>query len=231
MIQSDHGFSIEVRKIDYLLETEIGKTTSKKCGHQLGDSNCKVNLSNYTQNSAISSINSNFDFIINGTYADGIFNRGWIKFTAGANAGLTRDISYNNGGQIVTFQPFPHQINIGDSVEVVQGCDKTLYTCVTTVKIYLNNVESVKSWTVDYRTGILTFDVPLLAGTIINASFEFDIPVWFENDKFSWTLEGYQKDPQTEKVVAIYRSGNLPVQEQNSPSFTLVSFRSCSSRI
>ena len=72
---------------------------------------------------------------------------------------------------------------------------------------------------------------PLPAGTIINASFEFDIPVWFENDKFSWTQEGYQKDPQTEKVAAIYRLGNLPVQEQNSPSFTLVSFRSCSSRI
>ncbi len=123
--QSDRGFSIEVRKIDYLLETEIGKTTWEKCGHQLGDGNCKVNLSNYTQNSAISSINSNFDFIINGSYADGIFNRGWIKFTAGANAGLTRDISYNNGGQIVTFQPFPHLRNIGDSVEVVQGCDKT----------------------------------------------------------------------------------------------------------
>ena len=136
--QSDRGFSIEVRKIDYLLETEIGKTTSKKCGHQLGDSNCKINLSNYTQNSAISSINSNFDFIINGNYADGIFNRGWIKFTAGANAGLTRDISYNNGGQIVTFQPFPHQINIGDSVEVVQGCDKTLYTCVTKFQNLVN---------------------------------------------------------------------------------------------
>ena len=60
---SDRGFSIEVRKIDYLLETEIGKTSSKKCGHTLGDSNCKVNLSNYTQNSAIASINRNDDFI------------------------------------------------------------------------------------------------------------------------------------------------------------------------
>ncbi len=112
----------------------------------MGDSNCKVDLSNYTNNSAISeagtaviaSVNSNYDFIINGSYADGIFNRGWIKFTAGANAGLAKDISYNNGGRIVTFQSFPHQIDPGDFVEVVQGCDKTLYTCVTKFQNLIN---------------------------------------------------------------------------------------------
>ncbi len=86
-----------------------------------------------------------------------------------------------------------------------------------TVTVYLNNIEAVEGWTVNYSNGVLTFDVAPPPGTIINASFEFDIPVWFENDKFSWTLEGYQKDPQTEKVAAIYRLGNLPVQEGRIP--------------
>ena len=86
-----------------------------------------------------------------------------------------------------------------------------------TVKVYLDNLETVAGWTVDYSTGALTFDTPPPNGTVINCDFEFDVPVWFETDEFSWTLEGYQKNHQTGQVEAIYRLGNLAVVEGRIP--------------
>ena len=81
-----------------------------------------------------------------------------------------------------------------------------------TVKVYLDGIES-SSWSVDYSTGIITFDTPPENDVQIISTFEFDVPVWFETDEFSYTLEGYQKDNHTGDVTAIYRLGNLAVQE------------------
>ena len=86
-----------------------------------------------------------------------------------------------------------------------------------TVKVYLDNIEALGGWTVDYSTGVLSFVTPPPNGTVISCDFEFDVPVWFETDEFSWTLEGYQKNYQTGQVEAIYRLGNLAVEEGRIP--------------
>ena len=86
-----------------------------------------------------------------------------------------------------------------------------------TVKIYLDDIEAVGGWSVDYSTGVLSFDTPPPELTEISCAFEFDVPVWFETDEFSYTLQGYQKNPQTDEVEAIYRLGNLAVEEGRIP--------------
>ena len=86
-----------------------------------------------------------------------------------------------------------------------------------TVKVYLDGLEAFTSWSVDYSTGIITFNTAPESNVQIICIFEFDIPVWFETDEFSYKLEGYQKAPQTEQVQAIYRLGNLAVQEGRIP--------------
>ncbi|MEM9275089.1 MAG: DUF2163 domain-containing protein [Cyanobacteria bacterium P01_F01_bin.143] len=134
--QSDRGFTIEVRKIDNLLETEIGKTTSKKCGHELGDENCQANIAAFTTVTTVNSVINQYTLVLGGTFADGQFNRGKIEFTTGANQGIVRDISSNTGSTFVMFQPFPSAINPGESVKISEGCDKTLYTCF----VKFNNV-------------------------------------------------------------------------------------------
>ncbi|MGK7896561.1 MAG: DUF2163 domain-containing protein [Xenococcus sp. (in: cyanobacteria)] len=126
---TDRGFNLEVHKIDSLLKSEIGKTTSKKCGHTLGDKNCQVNLTAYTVQQTIQSVTSQYSLVINGTYADGIYNRGKIVFLNGANQGIVRDISSNTGNSFLLFQPYPLAINPGETVKITQGCDKTSYTC------------------------------------------------------------------------------------------------------
>lgn len=43
-------------------------------------------------------------------------------------------------------------------------------------------------WSVDERTGLLTFDVPPSAGTSITAGFDYDWPVRFDTDELDVTL-------------------------------------------
>ena len=136
--QSDRGFTIEVRKIDNLLETEIGKTTSKKCSHTLGDENCQANIAAFTTQQSILSVTSQYKINITGTYPDNYYDKGKIFFVTGANAGITRDISYNLGNQFVLFQPFPLKIETTDTVKISAGCDKTVYTCFSKFNNLIN---------------------------------------------------------------------------------------------
>ncbi|MGK7898099.1 MAG: DUF2460 domain-containing protein, partial [Xenococcus sp. (in: cyanobacteria)] len=99
--------------------------------------------------------------------------------------------------------------------------DRATYRPITkpvegTVKIYLNSL-AVRNYRIDYSTGILTFDPAPNDQDIIAAEFEFDIPVWFEKDEFPYTLQGYQKNPQTQQSQALYKLGNLAVQEGRIP--------------
>lgn len=57
-----------------------------------------------------------------------------------------------------------------------------------TVKICLNN-NSNKFFDVDYTNGIITFEEAPTNGTIITASFEFDVPVRFDSDELEISLE------------------------------------------
>jgi uncharacterized protein (TIGR02217 family) len=67
--------------------------------------------------------------------------------------------------------------------------------------------------TLDSTTGIVTLDPPLPAGTLFFASFEFDVPVWFESDQIGFKLEGYDEETQE----AIYQLESLFVVEGRIP--------------
>lgn len=62
---------------------------------------------------------------------DQYFDQGYITFTSGANAGLTRAVRQyvNTGGQILLFIPLPNPVATGDGFNAFPGCDKQLSTC------------------------------------------------------------------------------------------------------
>lgn len=55
----------------------------------------------------------------------------------------------------------------------------------TTVQLYLDNLEQFEdeTYTLDYTTGLITFDTIPSSGSILTANFEFDIPVRFDTDE------------------------------------------------
>lgn len=59
------------------------------------------------------------------------------------------------------------------------------------VHIYVNNTLSAGGITVDNTTGIVSFLTPPISGAIIKATFEFDVPVRFDTDHLSASLDSY----------------------------------------
>lgn len=59
-----------------------------------------------------------------------------------------------------------------------------------TVSVFVNNILVAQGWTLNYNTGVITFD-QIPAGTI-RVLGEFDVPVRFENDKIDLRFEAYE---------------------------------------
>ena len=60
---------------------------------------------------------------------------------------------------------------------------------VGTVKVFADTVEQTNGWTVNTSTGIVTFSSAPALNVALTASFEFDVPVRFEEDEFRLSLE------------------------------------------
>lgn len=68
------------------------------------------------------------------------------------------------------------------------GASSALYRVIKkpmpgTVKMYLDGVRQLAGWTVDTRSGLVSFAVAPGAGVIVSADFEFDVPVRFDHDE------------------------------------------------
>lgn len=132
IVQSDLGFKLDLRDDDWKLEINLGQKTSKFCSHNLGDSNCRVDLAPYTFTQSITNVTNRYQFTISGSFIPGQFDRGKITFITGDNALVSRDVStFQSGNFITLWQPLPYSIAVGDEIAIVQGCGKTLYDCVT----------------------------------------------------------------------------------------------------
>lgn len=59
----------------------------------------------------------------------------------------------------------------------------------SSVRVWVNGIEQLSGWTVSRTTGIVTFGVAPADGAVIEASFEFDVPVRFAESRLSWRAE------------------------------------------
>lgn len=63
--------------------------------------------------------------------ATGYFALGRLRFTSGANAGVSRTVRSFSGGAFSVALPLPEVIAVGDAFEVWPGCDGSKATCST----------------------------------------------------------------------------------------------------
>lgn len=126
---SDRAFNFEIRGLDHKLENKLGQATSKFCRYNFGDENCTADLTPYTFNQTITAVTNYYTFNIDGTIPDNTLRYGKLTFTSGDNNGFKADISNYTSNQITITKPMPFQIQTGDTVTVVYGCDKTMLAC------------------------------------------------------------------------------------------------------
>lgn len=60
-----------------------------------------------------------------------------------------------------------------------------------TVQVYKNAVLQSSGVSVDTTTGVVTFTAAPAGGQVVTASFQFDVPVRFDTDRLSATLDAY----------------------------------------
>lgn len=113
------------------------------CLHNLFDSGCGLNQASFEYTGAVSNnAASNASTIAMGIFqSPGFFVQGYISFTSGVLAGLTRSIvAYNNlgNGQAAVVWPFPQAPSVGDTFIAFPGCDHTTGTCLNTFANIIN---------------------------------------------------------------------------------------------
>lgn len=135
-------YQAEFRATSQLIRQYTGESTSPTCRVALlGDNRCKVNLSGNTADghpilvsSSVSTVTDPLDLVFNGVATpSNYYVAGILKFTSGANAGISREIkSHTNssGNAVLSLrQSFPFAVAVGDTAQLQIGCDRNPATC------------------------------------------------------------------------------------------------------
>jgi uncharacterized phage protein (TIGR02218 family) len=134
--RSGRAFAAEVRGLAHYLQQPKGRLFQYGCDADLGDTRCKVNLSNpaFQGSGTVVAATSLRRLTASGlgSFATGWFDRGLLTFTSGANAGRSQEVRRHTAGTPATielWQPVAHAIEAGDTFSVTAGCDKQFATC------------------------------------------------------------------------------------------------------
>jgi len=125
----------ELRGLSQIAAQNILEVYSAGCRFDLGSRRCQkdVSISPFFVTGSITSITTDrIEFVdTSRTEADGYFNYGKITFRTGNNAGIGMEVRgyLLTGTAIELWQPMPFTFTVGDTYELVAGCDKTLETC------------------------------------------------------------------------------------------------------
>lgn len=102
------------------------------CLNQVYDARCKVLKSAYTVSGSVTGTNGMATWLQSElAQADGYFDLGVLKFTSGANNGVTRTVKAFANGAFQFANPLGEVPAIGDTFTVRPGCDRRKSTCET----------------------------------------------------------------------------------------------------
>ncbi len=136
--QEDGAFRAEIRGLAAALDETRGRTFRPTCDADLGDGRCGVNLSDpaYRGEGIVMSAPDGRRITAGGlrAFSAGLFDRGRLRFTAGANTGRAVEVrTHRVTGDVVhleLWQAMPGKMAAGDTFTVTAGCDKQFATCV-----------------------------------------------------------------------------------------------------
>jgi uncharacterized phage protein (TIGR02218 family) len=131
------AFSAELRGMADQLSQQSGRLFTARCGADLGDARCTVDLvaSGLQGAGSVASIESTSTVIAAGldAFSESIFTGGKLTWTSGANNGLSIEIkdhrTASGHARLALWQAMPEAIANGDTFTVTAGCDKRFATC------------------------------------------------------------------------------------------------------
>lgn len=133
-------YRTELRGISQQLAKNFIRTYSILCDAELYDERCGVDRASHTYSGTVTAVTNRKSFTVSVTSppADERLVRGEITFTGGENYGFSMEVKSYAAGAMVLYFPMPLDVEIGDTFEVVEGCDKTRATCKDVFNNLLN---------------------------------------------------------------------------------------------
>lgn len=162
---SEGRYRMEVRGLAHRLSQTIGWTYGERCNvTEFGDARCGFDIAAATRDADVTAVTSRREFEIQITYGDPLpesvpqyFNGARLTFTSGPNAGYSREVkevtASDSSGEVLlvrTWEEFPNDIGVGDSLTLPPSCDRTKSMCLDVH----NNVENFRGYGV-YIPGVL----------------------------------------------------------------------------
>lgn len=123
-------FKGDLRGITQRLAQIFTKTTSLECRYIFGDSKCTVDLAPYTITTTVSAVNSSYNVITaTASLAGRNFRGGRMIVNDGQSSGIDVEIIRHSGQDVTLLLPLMAPIEPGDSIDLVEGCNKTTAAC------------------------------------------------------------------------------------------------------
>lgn len=133
-----NSFETELRLLIQQLLQKVVEVTTRDCRvHEFADARCALNVATYTFTSSVgaSPAPTRYSFMGTGTditgKVDHYFRRGKLTWTSGDNIGIICDVkeSTTGTGLLELQRELRYDVQIGDTFEVVAGCDRRFETC------------------------------------------------------------------------------------------------------
>lgn len=129
-------FEAEIRSLAQRAQQLVGKSYSATCRANLGDTECGVNLASYTLAGTVSHLigRGSFKTTTAGIVAKPVFYYayGKLEWTSGANTGKKVEVRTNDAANpmtIILSEIMAYPITVGDTFNIVAGCDGLYTTC------------------------------------------------------------------------------------------------------
>lgn len=133
------GFVAELRSLTQHLQQRIGEVYAPSCNAILGDARCGKDLTAFTFTATITEVISRAQFKASALTQDaGFFTGGEVLFTSGDNDDLRMEIKEFDSTKVTLCLPMPNTIQVGDTITIKSGCDKTAATCAAKFNNLIN---------------------------------------------------------------------------------------------
>jgi uncharacterized phage protein (TIGR02218 family) len=133
---SDGQYKTEIRGLMQQLQQMIGRTSGDRCDvAEFGDARCKFDVPAATRTAAVTAVTSQRLFVatVSSSAIPRFFVLGKVKWLTGENSGFVGQVKEDTGAgtsrTLQIYEPFPFDINVGDTFSVSPGCDRRYETC------------------------------------------------------------------------------------------------------
>lgn len=125
----DGALTAELRGLSAALERPVVEETSPECRAGLGDRRCRVPMAGRRRFARVTGVVGTTVTLDGAEPSINVYGGGRLRWFDGVNSGLEEAIVQSSGATLTLRRP-PRFDAAGALVELIEGCDKSLATCV-----------------------------------------------------------------------------------------------------